>query len=282
MFVVDHEGDYTYMPIKEGAKQYSRLPAGAYKAAMSAQGVLFRPITVNQDGLIKMNTKVAAEVWGEVKSFFDQETRKRLAAAEVKNRRGIILHGIPGTGKTSLVRSLFPYMIEQGAVIIVDCNADRLEHGFLPAIHLDDPDRDVVLFFDEFDRNAKYSEVELKRLLDGLSSPNNILTIGCTNHLNNIPDALWKRPSRFSLVREMPAPSPEVRTIFLHKKFPGIPTDVALDLIGMVGDKSIDYVQEVCTLYLRGMDVDEIRDRITGVQPSALVMADTPSKDDDD
>ena len=282
MFVTDVEGDFTFHPIAEEAPRYAALPAGVYKVGQTRNGLFFRPMTIDTDGLIDLKTTVAKEVRAEIKSFFDHATRARLRASEVKNRRGIILYGPPGTGKTSIVRSLFPYIIERGAVILVDPNPDMLEHHTLPAIHFADKCRDVVLFFDEFDKNACYSESELKQLLDGLASPDNILTIGCTNYLNRVPETLWKRPSRFSLVREMPAPDSAVRTAYLRKKFPVIPADVAFDLANIVLDKPLDYVQEVCTLYLRGMDVDEIRDRITGIKPSVLVMDDDDDSSSDD
>jgi SpoVK/Ycf46/Vps4 family AAA+-type ATPase len=280
MFMQDNEGDYLYYPIEEPRSALKVLPAGPYSVNVGPS-IFFRPLAITQDGLISLNTTVARKVNQEVASFFDQTTRGRLAAAGVKNRRGIILHGPPGTGKTSLVRSLFETMVNHDAVILVDPNADYLENVVLPAIHLTDRGRSVVLFFDEFDRNASYSQEELKRLLDGLNSPDNLLTIGCTNHLERVPEALRARPSRFSLVLEMPAPDPKVREAFLRRKFPMIPADVASDLTTMIADKPLDYVQEVCVLWLRGMDVDEIRDRIENVPPSVLVMDDDSEGDDE-
>lgn len=291
MFVVDKDGDFQFHAIAEDAKRYAQLPSGAYTVGRAMRGWFFKPLTIGVGDLVNLKTTVAREVRGEMLSFFDPDVRLRLKDAKVKNRRGIILYGPPGTGKTSLVRSLFPEMIAAGAVILVDVDPDYLEDHLLPAIHFSDPDRSVVLFFDEFDASARGSESELKSLLDGLKSPDHLLTIGCTNYLDRIPETLWKRPSRFSLVREMPAPDPEVRRAFLRRKFPMIPADVADDLITIIADQPLDFVHEVCALHLRGMDTDEIRDRIAGVKPAYLVMekgdddacaADSDEGDDDD
>ncbi|GAB4192404.1 MAG: hypothetical protein OHK0022_06590 [Roseiflexaceae bacterium] len=266
MFMIDRDGDFHFIPINTPEKVFQALPAGPYHLVETSSGMYFRPIAPAKDTLINLDTPVARRVRREIAEFFNPELTARLAAAGLKHRRGIILHGDQGTGKTSLVRAMFPLMIEQNAVILLETNADHLEHSIIPAVRLTDPDRPIVLVWDEFEKNAQYSRNELLQLLDGLASPDHLLTIGTTNNLNRIPKQLKYRPSRFSLVLEMPPLPAPARAAYVAHKFAMLNSDMARSVVDLTEGRPLDYLEEACKLALMGYDVDEIRDRIQSAQ----------------
>lgn len=281
MFILDNDGDYRNHN-GENPTIVRALPAGVYQVMTSMDGrVFFRPVTTTGDVLIKLDTSVARQVRQEIALFFDGAITTRLAGAGIRHRRGILLHGAPGTGKTSLVRALFPYILEQNAVILVETNADHLENLVIPAIRQHDPDRPVVLVWDEFEKNAKYSRTELLRLLDGLSSPDHILTIGTTNFLGQIPDQLKNRPSRFGLILEMPLLGTEARLSYIDRKYPMLDVETSFDLVELTGSMPLDYLEEACKLSLMGYHTDEIRDRVRGPEHSVLVISEDDDEGDD-
>lgn len=278
MFIIDKDGDYSYVSATSAQETATMLPTGAYRVNLHPMGLEFKPTQTSGDTLIDINTPVARKVAREIADFFNPGITERLRAAGLKHRRGIILHGKPGTGKTSLVRALLPTLLAHNAVVLVDPGADPLERLFIPAIRLCDPDRPIVLIWDEFERTTDYSQNELLQLLDGLNSPDHLLTIGTTNYIERIPDALKKRPSRFGLVLEMPQLSFEARRNYAVTKFPMLENDMILSVVDMTADVSLDHLEEACKLALMGYDPDEIRDRI---QDARLCLA-TGDDDDED
>lgn len=279
MFIIDKDGDYSYVSATSAQQTATVLPTGAYRVNLMPMGLWFKPSQTSGDTLIDISTTVARKVTREIADFFDPAITERLRAAGLKHRRGIILHGKPGTGKTSLVRALIPTLLAHNAIVLIDPGADPLERLFIPAIRLCDPDRPIVLIWDEFERTTSYSQKELLQLLDGLNSPDHLLTIGTTNFIERIPDALKKRPSRFGLVLEMPQLNFDARRNYAVTKFPMLDDDMIHSVTDMTADVSLDHLEEACKLALMGYEADEIRDRI---QDARLCLATADSNDDDD
>jgi SpoVK/Ycf46/Vps4 family AAA+-type ATPase len=282
VFILD-KSDGMYMLISADPGGMSeQLPIGAYHVGMGGAGIAFKPASLRNETYVPIDSREARMVRREVAAFFDPAIGTRLQAAGVARRRGIILHGAPGTGKTSLVNSLIPSFLDAGAIVLVDCNADMLEHVIIPGIRRHDPDRPIVCIWDEFDRNANYSHAELLRLLDGTGACDLLLCIGCTNNLHAIPENLRARPSRFGLVLEMPAPTPELRRAFLMGKFGAfLSADEIANVISLTEGMSIDHVKEAAILFLQGYEPDEVRDRLAAVSHSALI-AEKEAEDQDD
>lgn len=138
-------------------------------------------------------------------------------------RRGIVLHGPPGTGKTTVGRVLAqhcgvtfilstPGMLETPEHVRRVFNWGR---RFAPAI----------LFFEDFDmvaasrHGAVHSGIvgEFLSCLDGLDSSEGIIAVATTNDLKAIEPALKDRPNRFDCVLEVPALGTPQREEYLVK-----------------------------------------------------------------
>lgn len=261
MFIVDSDGDYKSFK-GDNPVFHRQLPAGIYSVIVSPGGVFFRSIPVQNDTFVKLDAPAARMIAREVESFFDPVITARLRDAGLKNRRGVILYGSHGTGKTSLIRALLPGITAAGAVVLSDTNADHLENIIIPAVRESDPDRPIVLIWDEFEVNAQYSQKELLRLLDGVSSPDRLLVLATTNYLDKVPKQLCDRPSRFSLVLEMPPMNSAARMAYAQRKYSMLDSYQQFAVVELTLNRSLDYLEEALKLLLMGYDFDEIQDRM--------------------
>lgn len=285
MFIYERDAGMYLAVDSDSDRYHAQLPSGAYKIGRSDSGWLFKPADLRTERYVPIDSREARQIRREVAAFFDAEIGSRLQRAGIARRRGIIIHGEPGTGKTSLVMNLVPEMLEKGAVVLIDCNADPLENHIIPAIRKHDPGRPIVCIWDEFDRNANYSHAELLRLLDGTGSCDMLLCIGMTNHLDRIPTNLRLRPSRFGLVIEMPPPSIDLRKIFLTGQFGEVLTKEEIETaIQVTEGMSMDHVKEAAILMLQGHDSEDIRLRLKSVTMGDLksfARTDAPDGDDE-
>ncbi|MBU6334815.1 MAG: ATP-binding protein [Chloroflexi bacterium] len=241
----------------------SRMPAGAYRVVNIEHGsVTFATLEPSAEPVFFLDTPEMRMVRREVEAFFDPATTARLLAAGLKHRRGIILHGPPGTGKTSMVRQLIPLLVERDAVILVDCRANHLERTIIPAIRRGDPDRPIVLFFDDLSTSAWSDSSEFLQLLDELTSPEHLLTIGCTSYFKAVPVELRNRPSLFGLTLRIRRLPDGVHERLAEQKYPTLSPADRQFAVRLTQDLPIDYLEEACKLFLMGYDPDEVRDRL--------------------
>ena len=191
-----------------------------------------------------------------VTQFFANEEFRKMKI----NKRGIILWGPPGTGKTSVVRAIFAELANTKITRLYLTNEtfNRMDMSeFFSTIHHLLP---AILVFEDIDliggdRGTARSRVigALLTHLDGvdkLEEP--MVVIGTTNDLDALDDALRNRPARFDRIIEVPAPKPEAAAL-LYKKLTGL--DVPKRLIDMSDGFTGAHIEEaVKTAYMLSMD----------------------------
>lgn len=165
-----------------------------------------------------LDSDMKASLIEDVCGFFDnQQLYKKLS---VPWKRGVILHGVPGNGKTISIKAIInalssrPDPIPSLYVKSFDAcqGAKYAIRAIFSHARIMAP---CLLIFEDLDslvtdetRSYFLNEV------DGLESNDGILMIGSTNHLDALDPAISKRPSRFDRKYHFHLPGEQERTAY--------------------------------------------------------------------
>jgi len=166
----------------------------------------------------------------EVVRFFSAEARAMYERLKVPMRRGILLYGPPGNGKTSLIRYIGSLLPRVGAMLLrpnATFDSDDLSsviaewRDAAPAILVVE-DLDWLL--------TRVTVSTFLNLLDGVETVggNGLLLVATTNHPEKLDPAINNRPGRFDAVIEIALPDAGLRREYFARQLPGW-TDAVLD-----------------------------------------------------
>lgn len=187
---------------------------------------------------------------GEVSGFFSEKARGLYQQLNVPYRRGVLLHGPPGNGKTSIIRVI-------GAV-----NPSIPVLVLRPAANFDDDDFHAVtarwieqapsiLVIEDLDwLLPRLSVSTFLNVLDGIDSGRHggLLLVATTNHVERLDPAVNNRPGRFDVVIEVPSPSAPMRLEFLQRKLTDASPAVAQKVADQTEGLSFAHLREIVHL----------------------------------
>jgi hypothetical protein len=161
----------------------------------------------------------------DFESFFERESwfrEKRLPF-----RRGYLLHGPPGNGKTTAIRAMMSSRrLSAYTMRLFDKHPDDgvLDQLFERALR----NRPALVVLEDLDRafpktgesRSKISIQDLLNCLDGLASGEGIIVVATANEPAILDPAILRRPGRFDRVVHFPNPSPELRQEYFLRMNP--------------------------------------------------------------
>lgn len=197
------------------------LQASGYAEALPRDSGSRLPLV--EEGTWPSTPVMLSENIGHIITQFleDAKNIELLSRKGISSRLGLLLYGPPGTGKSLLASHIAAILKRPFYIVRLDSlissrlgETAKNVRGVFEFI----PSRNAVLFLDEMDAIAKLRDDrhelgELKRVvnavLQGLDSlPNEVVTIGATNHPHLLDSAIWRR---FPYKAELQLPDEDVR-----------------------------------------------------------------------
>ena len=132
-------------------------------------------------------------------------------------KRGILLYGKPGNGKTSIIRTVMSMYPFKPVTVVAGANDEAVREAFAYA----EEQSPALLYFEDLDSLLEKSldPSSFLNLMDGISAKNGLLVIATANEVKKLKANITDRPSRFDRKFEIPLPNAEMAYIYLKRWF---------------------------------------------------------------
>lgn len=191
---------------------------------------------------------VSKEVIEQIKKFWDSEQKFR--EFKFPYRRGILLHGPAGSGKSSIIKLIIRKVISMNGIALKFASPEGFNAG-MGMIRKVQPDMPVVCLMEDIDATVKeYNESDVLNILDGVSGYENIVYIATTNYPEALDYRIKNRPSRFDKRYRIPYPKEDARRKYISHLASRIKVPIELDLEQWVKDSERFTVAHMKELFI--------------------------------
>jgi hypothetical protein len=240
------------------------IEAGIYSLWGSPEGMVWEKAKLKSDTVFDLR--------GLPNKFIREQIETFWGSAEVYHRhgfvhkRGIMLYGEPGNGKTSVVSVLANDIIAANGIVLNLSNFSSAVTT-LQRFRKVEPRRRLMLLAEDIDTliggDFKHEEPFALSLLDGQHQIDGVLFVATTNYPELIADRFIKRPGRFDLVVGLGPPMRETREDYIRTILPKVPEFIHAEIVEKTEGLSLAYLKEIAASYLcLGIPIEESVERL--------------------
>lgn len=264
-----------YRPVGETVP---KLDPWMYVIRRDNNGLLFVGQNIVHDELINLKDSVSSYVIDELEKFWSRRDRYDRLGRVYK--RGILLHGLPGVGKTATVIQVANRVIASGGLILFATCPDDLSDA-IAVIRVNNANVPIVAVLEDMETiTAKHGEDALLSLLDGERQSDNVVFLATTNFVEKLGDRFTKRPSRFDLVVEVKPPSEDLRRQYIINTLPELTDEEHTRMVEISDGFGISHLKEMILLIeVYDYSLDAAHARVREMVP---VEGEDEESDDDD
>ena len=242
------------------------LPPNVYTFRKSDQGLFFDRQFFPSDIPILLPGLPCKLIVDQINTFWNK--KEEYEKYGLIHKRGIMLYGVPGCGKTSIVRLLTDEIIKLGGVVFA-INDFQTASEFCTAFRRSEPERPILTIQEDIeglftgDEGAAQIKAALS-FLDGQDQVSNIVHIATTNEPEKIADRFIKRPGRFDLVIGIHEPKEETRRAYLQHVCKNQIENEQLEVLTKKTEGlGLAYLREIAASYLcLGIPIEDTLERL--------------------
>jgi AAA+ superfamily predicted ATPase len=267
-------GDGSYAP---SVSTVAKLEPGLYEFQWNNHYncFTFMKQSVSTDELYELPTEEIKDILSDIKSFWQKSGDYK--KYKLIHKRGILLYGDPGCGKSGIIQLCMKHIINELSGIVINIKDEDSVKAYIDTIQRFrqiEPNRPLIVIIEDIDSVAgesNYSNSMLLNILDGVKQIENVVYIATTNYPEKLAERITNRPSRFDRRYFVEPPSKEVRMTYLKNKAGDLKIDIerwVKDTNGM----SMAHLKELfISVVLLDVDYEDAISHLNGLKKSPRI-----------
>ena len=246
-----------------------KCSAGEYIEISDNDDEPIRPVAaikkkVADENLVFEENSPLSEVMNDIEIFFRDETKRIYEKMQIAYKRGIILYGDPGNGKSATIREIIRRLPKITKIVITRIrNLPKILSSLVKALD----GKKAIIIIEDFDSFVnERNRSELLNILDGIEVKSGIFFIGTTNYPDKIDPAFMNRSGRFDRTYKIDNPSELTRRYYFESRKIG---DILAEYKTFKNDNipdSDDGVVELFVKYSEGFPMASLKELMTTVR----------------
>lgn len=230
----------------------NEVPSGIYEIGWNNEigSYVLKKQPFTTDELYRLPSPEIQDILLDIENFWKNADRYR--EYNFIHKRGILMYGEPGCGKSGIIQILLKQIIQLNGIVINIKNQEDVEHfiEFIPTFRKIEPNRPLVTILEDIDSLAgedRYSTSKLLNILDGVKQISGVVYLATTNYPEKLQERLTNRPSRFDRLYKIEMPNADIRRSYLEHKLSkeDLKTINLEEWVRKTSDMSLSHLKEI-------------------------------------
>ena len=256
-----------------------KVPAGIYEVVWNRQlnQHTLKKQPFKTDELYQLPSYEIMDILRDIQNFWDRKDKYK--EYNFVHKRGILMYGEPGCGKSGIIQLIAKQLIENDGIIINIKDQDDVDYfmDFISTFRKIEPNRPLIVLLEDIDSIAgenSHSTSRLLNILDGVKQIEDVVYIATTNYPEKLQDRITNRPSRFDRRYKVELPNEEIREAYIRHKL----TDEDIENVDIkewvkrTEGMSLSHLKEVViSTIVMGREFEEVMDNLEGLKKAPSI-----------
>jgi len=260
-------------------KSVDKVPAGIYEIvwnrSLSQHTIKKQPFKT--DELYQLPSYEIQDILKDIQNFWDRRDKYR--EYNFVHKRGILMYGEPGCGKSGIIQLISKQLIENDGIILNIKDSEDVEYfiDFIATFRKIEAHRPLIVLLEDIDSiagDSNHATSKLLNILDGVKQIEDVVYIATTNYPEKLQERITNRPSRFDRRYKVELPNEEIREAYIRHKL----TEEDLknvdikDWIERTEGMSLSHLKEVViSTIVMGREFEEVMDNLEGLKKAPTI-----------
>ena len=260
-------------------KSVDKVPAGIYEIvynrSLNQHTIKKQPFKT--DELYQLPSYEIQDILRDIQNFWDRRDKYR--EYNFVHKRGILMYGEPGCGKSGIIQLISKQLIENDGIILNIKDHDDVEYfiDFIATFRKIEAHRPLIVLLEDIDSIAgenNHATSKLLNILDGVKQIEDVVYIATTNYPEKLQERITNRPSRFDRRYKVELPNKEIRDAYIrHKLTDEDLTNVDInEWVKRTEGMSLSHLKEVViSTIVMGREFEEVMDNLEGLKKAPTI-----------